>query len=312
MFPFTLHQLRILSTIAAHQNIVKAATLLYMSQSALNKQLVILETNLGVQLVNKETNNFLLTKNGEIFLKYSERILALCEESCRFLSQDQSNKRKKCIVGIAQPLSTSLFLKLLFFCSQTDFQLNLKFLIDSNENLATRLMAQQLDIAIVNAEIYEFLNENLKIRIEHYMTDSIFFILSPIHPLAKKNNLNKKDLYRLDYISLTLKTIETSHLLQLLNTNQVDIYKFKTILQVSSIESLKTAVKLGLGAAFVSALTIEEEVELKLIKVIKIHTIDISQKICLISVINSCEYKKIGAFTKKLRGLKKDFVLKPS
>ena len=310
MFPFTLHQLRILKTIAAQQSFGKTATILYLSQSSLSKQIMRLEKNLGVKLMNRKTNQISLTKSGEIFLKYSERILALCEETCRVLTKSRKDKREEFKIGISQSLSVFLLPKLLFFCSRVHSQLNLNFLIDSNENLANTITSQQLDIALVNAEIYEFLNDSFKTKIEHYMTDPIFFILSPTHPFAKKDKLNKKDLYTLDYISLRLKTVETSHLIQLLTSNKIDIYQFKTILQVNSIENLKTAVKLGLGAAFVSALTIEEETELEILKVVKIQKTIINQNLCLINLVSSQNCKKLIFFTEKFQKLKKELHLR--
>jgi DNA-binding transcriptional LysR family regulator len=85
MFPFTLQQLRILKAIATEKNFTRAAELLYISQPSLSKQIKTLEKNLDIILINRESNKIFLTENGKVFLQYSERILALCEESCRAL-----------------------------------------------------------------------------------------------------------------------------------------------------------------------------------------------------------------------------------
>jgi DNA-binding transcriptional LysR family regulator len=85
MLPFTLQQLRILKAVATEENLTRAAELLYVSQPSLSKQIKTLEKNLDILLINRENNKISLTENGKVFLQYCERILALCEESCRVL-----------------------------------------------------------------------------------------------------------------------------------------------------------------------------------------------------------------------------------
>ena len=86
MLPFTLQQLRILKAIATEKNFTKAAAILYLSQPTLSKQIQVLEKNLDTLLINRERNKISLTENGKVLLQYSDRILALCEESCRAIS----------------------------------------------------------------------------------------------------------------------------------------------------------------------------------------------------------------------------------
>jgi DNA-binding transcriptional LysR family regulator len=45
--------------------------------------------------------------------------------------------------------------------------------------------------------------------------------------------------------------------------------QLKVIMQLNSIEGIKTAVSLGVGAAFVSSSAIEKEIELKTIEILK-------------------------------------------
>ena len=80
MLPFTLQQLRILKAIATEKNFTKAAELLHLSQPSLSKQIKTLEKNLDIVLIHREKNQISFTENGKVFLQYSERILALCEE----------------------------------------------------------------------------------------------------------------------------------------------------------------------------------------------------------------------------------------
>ena len=55
--------------------------------------------------------------------------------------------------------------------------------------------------------------------------------------------------------------------------NDIETKQFNVIMQLNSIEAIKTAVSLGLGAAFVSSSAIEKEIELKTVEIITIENI---------------------------------------
>jgi DNA-binding transcriptional LysR family regulator len=59
-------------------------------------------------LINRENNKISLTENGKVFLQYSERILALCEESCRALIDLKNGDRGNLTVGASQTIGTYL------------------------------------------------------------------------------------------------------------------------------------------------------------------------------------------------------------
>jgi len=74
-----IRQLRYFLTIADEGNISKAAEKLHMSQPPLSQQLKLLETELGVQLMERNTRNITLTNVGEALLYRTRQILDLFE-----------------------------------------------------------------------------------------------------------------------------------------------------------------------------------------------------------------------------------------
>ena len=94
ILPFTLQQLRIIKAIASETSFTRAAEILYISQPSLSKQVKVLENRLGILLINRKNNEISLTEGGQLFLQYAERILALCEESCRALNDLKNGDRE--------------------------------------------------------------------------------------------------------------------------------------------------------------------------------------------------------------------------
>ena len=302
MLPFTLQQLRILKAIAIEKNFTKAAKGLYLSQPSLSKQIKVLEKNLDILLINRENNKISLTENGQVFLEYSERILALCEESCRALIDLKNGERGNLTVGASQTIGTYLMPRVLALFAQTYPQINLKVQVNSTRIIAKDILNREIDIAVVGGEIPKELKENLKI--ENFVEDEFSLIIPKSHPFAKKKSITKEDLYHLNFITLNSNSTIRKFIDNILIKNKIDTNQLKIIMQLNSIEGIKTAVSLGLGAAFVSSSAIEKEIKLKTIEIIKIDNIRITRTLSIISNPESYQSKAFKFFYNELARLK--------
>jgi DNA-binding transcriptional LysR family regulator len=302
MLPFTLQQLRILKAVAREKNFTKAAEVLYLSQPSLSKQIKTLEKNLDIILINRENNKISLTENGQVFLQYSERILALCEESCRALIDLKNGDRGSLSIGASQTIGTYLMPRILALFAQNYPQIDLKVQVNSTPVIATNILKREIDIAVVGGEIPDKLKKNLTIK--HFVDDEINLIIPKSHPFAKKKKINKEDLYYLNFITLNSNSTIGKFIDNLLIQNQIETKQLKVIMQLNSIEGIKTAVSLGLGAAFVSSAAIEKEIELKTIEILKIENIRINRTLSIISNPESYKSKAFEFFYNELSTLK--------
>ena len=302
MLPFTLQQLRILKAVAKEKNFTKAAQLLYLSQPSLSKQIKTLEKNLDISLVYRENNKICLTENGKIFLQYAERILALCEESCRALIDLKNGERGDLTVGASQTIGTYLLPRVLALFAQNYPQIDLKVQVNSTRTIAKNVINREIDIAIVGGKIPAELKKNLTVT--NFVEDEFSLIIPRSHPFAAKKKITKKDLYHLNFITLNSNSTIRKFIDNVLSQNQIETKQLKIIMQLNSIEGIKTAVSLGLGAAFVSSSAIEKEIELKTIKIIKIENISITRTLTIISNPKSYKSKAFEFFYTELLRLK--------
>ena len=291
MLPFTLQQLRILKAISSEKNFTKAAERLYISQPSLSKQLKMLEKNLDSTLINRRSNKIFLTENGKIFLQYSERILALCEESCRVLIDLKNGDRGNLTIGASQTIGTYLMPQIVSLFAQNYPQINLKLQINSTPIIINSILKQKIDLAVVGGEIPNELKKNLIVK--YFVKDEINLIISTIHSFGNKKKINKEDLYHLNFITLNSNSTIQKFIDNTLIKNHIEIKQLKIVMKLNSIEGIKTAVSLGLGAAFISSSTIEKELQLKTLEVLKIKDIQIVR---LFSIISNSDYDKSKAF----------------
>merc|ERR1712087_265511 len=107
----------------------------------------------------------------------------------------------------------------------------------------------------------------------------------------KKKEISREDLYHLNFITLNSNSTIHKFIDNILIQNNIQTKQFNIIMELNSIEAIKTAVSLGLGAAFVSSSAIEKEIELKTIEIIDIENIKLSRTLSIITKIDSYKSK---------------------
>ena len=302
MLPFTLQQIRILKAVATEKSFTKAAEVLYLSQPYISKQIKSLEQNLDVILLNRNSNKLSLTESGQIFLQYSDRILALCEESCRALIDLKNGDRGNLSIGASQTIGTYLMPRVLALFAQNYPQIDLNVQVNSTRLISKQIVNRQIDLAIVGGEVPEDLKKKLKI--DFFVDDQLNLIVSKSHPFAKKKYIKKEDLYHLKFITLNSNSTIRQFVDNILKQKNIEINQLKTVMQLNSIEAIKTAVSLGLGAAFVSSSAIEKEIKLQTIEILQIENIKITRTLSIISHSECYKSKAFNLFYNELIALK--------
>ena len=174
--------------------------------------------------------------------------------------------------------------------------------VNSTRTIATSIIKREIDVAIVGGEMSKKLKKRL--TIQPFVYDELSLIISKSHPFAIKKVIKKEDLYCLDFITLHSTSTIKKFIDNILIQNKIQTHTLKTILQLNSIEGIKTAVSLGLGAAFVSSSSIEKEIKLKQIKILKIENLNINRQLSIISNPDCSKSKAFQLFYNELIRLK--------
>lgn len=95
-----LRQIENILTIAREENITRAAEKLYISQPALNQQLLNLEKELGTKLFYRNRNNWKLTEAGEIYIEAGKQLLEIKKEAYAKISDLAQTKREQLSLGV--------------------------------------------------------------------------------------------------------------------------------------------------------------------------------------------------------------------
>jgi DNA-binding transcriptional LysR family regulator len=278
--PFTLDQLKILQTIAIEGSFKKAAEKLYISQPAVSLQIQNLEKQLNIPIFYRDKRRARLTETGQLLLKYAERILNLCEETCRGLEEIQTLQSGVLIIGASQTTGTYLMPRLIGIFRHKYPQISIELQVHSTRQIARGVANGQIDLAVVGGKVPYDLKPTLNII--SYAEDELALILPPSHPFSTLKYIQKEDLYRLKFIALDTKSTIRNVIETTLIDNGIDSRQFKIEMELNSIEAIKNAVQSGLGAAFVSVSAISKELELNIIHWANIKDITISRTLSIL------------------------------
>lgn len=296
--PFTLDQLRILKAIAAEGSFKRAADSLYVSQPAVSLQVQNLERQLDVPLFDRGGRRAQLTEAGHLLLSYSDRILSLCQETCRALEDLQNLQGGTLIVGASQTTGTYLLPRLIGLFRQRYPDVAVQLHVHSTRRTCWSVVNGQVDLAIIGGEVPAEIQDTL--AVVPYAQDELALVLPTFHPLAQAGTIQKEDLYKLQFIALDSQSTTRKVIDQVLSRSQIDTRRLKVEMELNSIEAIKNAVQSGLGAAFISIAAIEKELQLKVLRRIPIEGMTVKRVLSLIYNPNRYRSKAAETFSQDI------------
>lgn len=296
--PFTLDQLRILKAIAAEGSFKRAADSLYVSQPAISLQVQNLEKQLNVPLFDRGGRRAQLTEAGYLLLSYGEKIISLCQETCRAIEDLQNLQGGTLIVGASQTTGTYLLPRMIGLFRQKYPDVAVQLQVHSTRRTSWSVANGQVDLAIIGGEVPPDLHEVLEIV--PYADDELALILPTSHPMAKMDTIHKEDLYKLKFIVLDSQSTIRKVIDQVLSRYDIDTKRLKIEMELNSIEAIKNAVQSGLGASFVSVTAIEKELNMGILHRAHIRDMEVQRGLSVIINPNRYRSKAAEAFYREI------------
>jgi DNA-binding transcriptional LysR family regulator len=296
--PFTLDQLRILKAIAAEGSFKRAADSLYVSQPAVSLQVQNLERQLDVPLFDRGGRRAQLTEAGHLLLSYGDRILSLCQETCRAIEDLQNLQGGTLIIGASQTTGTYLLPRMIGMFRQKYADVAVQLHVHSTRRTSWSVANGQVDLAIIGGEVPPELQDS--IEIVPYAEDELALVMPIYHPLASQEVIQREDLYKLHFIALDSQSTIRKVIDQVLTRCGIETRRLKIEMELNSIEAIKTAVQSGLGVAFLSNSAIEKELQMGALHRTKIDSVVVNRTLSVIHNPNRYRSKAAVAFTSEI------------
>lgn len=175
----TLNQIYYFQMIARYENYRKAAEELYISQPSLSRSIASLEAELGVALFEKSGRGIVLTKGGQVFLEYAERIIEDCE-IVKTKMKELSSDGGKIDIGYVFPLASHYIPHNVrnFLNMKENKNVTFNFFQNHTSAIAKKVKSGELDVGFggyMDREDFEFFP---------ILTEEIVLITPKEHELA--------------------------------------------------------------------------------------------------------------------------------
>lgn len=188
-----LQQMHYVKVIAETKSMNKASKILHISQPALTKQLKLLEDELKTIIFDRGNSGCHLTKEGELFLKETEKILNQVES----LKQQFVLREKKVInMGALPSIATHFLPSIVKKLKTLGYKINIQ-VMDTSNQIKSLLNEGKIDVGF---------GQDVKNRDYAYsiLIEPYYLIVPHSHPLRTANSISLSELASQNMIVQTL------------------------------------------------------------------------------------------------------------
>jgi DNA-binding transcriptional LysR family regulator len=238
-----IRQLEMFRAVAEEGSFTRAARRLNVSQSAVSRQLQLLEGELGGPLLHRSSKGITLTAEGELLLRAANRVHRDIREVLWEISETQKLKRGR--LSIAGGMTACMYVlpKLLKRFRALHKDVDLTVTSGSADSILALLRNHRVDLALLTLPI---LGTDLEVR--SVLREELVVVTAPRHLLARQHLIDARSLARYPLVlfepgSNTRRLIDDFFLAQQIPMN--------VAMETESVEIIKSMVASGLGITLI-------------------------------------------------------------
>jgi len=263
-----LSHFEIFLMVARLKSISKAAKLLFMTQPAISNHIHRMENYYGTKLFNRFSHGVTLTAAGEVVFEYGQKIVALQEAMERAIDSTLHLEDQKLVVGASSNVGNYALPCSICAFKEKYPEVNIRLEIANSAGIIQQVLDRKVDLGVVAGLV-----ENKELKSATVFSDSLVLITPPTEKWAGKD-------------SITLDELKNEPLLIREEGSGIrDIWKktvadngslwsdFKVVMEMGSIDAIKSAVESGLGVSVVSRLSAEKEIRRGVLQAVTIEGI---------------------------------------
>jgi DNA-binding transcriptional LysR family regulator len=251
-FPIDLRQLEIVKTVAESGSFTAAARLLHVSQSAISRQILLLEEELKEPLFVRLGRKVRLTPAGEALLQLSHRVLADVRETTTAIVEHHKKLRGTIQLAGGMTVCLHVFPSLLKEYRRRHPDVDVKLTTGATPQLLERLRAGTADVALLTLPV-----EGADLMQVPVMREELLLVTHPSHALTRQRKVRPRDLDGQPLVlfergSSTRRVIDDMLLREQINP--------RIVMETENVEILKALVAIGMGMAIIPYQAVAREV----------------------------------------------------
>jgi DNA-binding transcriptional LysR family regulator len=270
----------------------RAGEVLNISQPAISKGVRDFELQVGCRLLNRSPKGVVPTTEGLALSRHAETLFAAERAAEEELSALRGLHNGSLRIGASTTIATYMIARYLGAFHRAHPSVDLHLVSANTRDIAEQMAAQNIDIGLVEGPI-----EERNIVAEPWRTDVMKLIVAPDHAFASKGTIDPKLLNDEVLILREPGSGSREVVTQALAAHGIEPAR---TLEIGSTAAIKQVVAAGLGVSIVSAVSVNDQVQLGHLKIVAIHGVKIERTLWRLSVPGRIAMPAARVFEKML------------
>lgn len=268
-----LYPLKVFLAVASEKSFSRAAEKMLRTQPAISLAVQRLESDIGEKLIDRSSAPPILTDAGRIVVEYARRFENLEAEMQNALAELRDNSAGRLIIGANE--STSLYL-LQHIESYRRMYPKIKVQVrrSLSSKIPTQLQDGDLELGVISYD-----PDDTRLISKVIFTDHLAFVVSPQHRFAKRQTVSITELGMETFIAHNVLSPYREVVLREFQRHRVPL---NMEVEMPTVETIRKLVQRNEGVAFLPRMCVEQEIEQKLLREIKVPELSVDRKIRLV------------------------------
>lgn len=247
-----LRQLDMFRAVAEEGSFTSAAKRLHVSQSAVSRQVKLLEEEIGVRLLHRGARGVTLTSSGDLMLSLAHRLQREVKDVVAQIAETHDLLRGSLTVAGGMTVCLHVLPRVLSRYRQRYPGVDLKVVTGRNESILALLRAHEVDLALLTLPITD-----RDFEVAPVLKEEMVVVVAPNHPLSGRRSVNVDTLASFPQILYEVGS----------NTRRVQDRLFaqtdrplNVAMETENVEITKAMVGAGLGITLIPYAAIAREV----------------------------------------------------
>jgi DNA-binding transcriptional LysR family regulator len=238
-----LRQLEIIRAIADTGSFTAAGEKLHVSQSAISRQILLLEEELGEPVFHRIGRRIRITPAGESLLQLSHRVFRDLQETVSTISDKRESLSGAMRLVGGMTVCLYVFPSLLAEVRRVHPHLDMKVTVGSAERSIAMLRSGAGDLGMITLPV-----EATDLVSVPVLEEELLLITYPAHPLAKSKSITPADLDKQDFVLFETGSITRQLVESFFAREGVEP---EIIMETENVEIIKAMVRNGLGISII-------------------------------------------------------------
>ncbi len=273
-----IESLRMFCLVVDEGTISKAARIGFVSQPAVTRQIQHLEDFYGTLLFDRVDGKLRLSAAGKILYPYAKAISNDFQLSIEAVQQATGQLNESLRIGASLTIGEYYLPSLLGSFKKQAPDLKVSLVIRNTANIMDALLNDEVDIALVEGVVEHNHNDY---QVKKFADDELVLLHSPDHPWRDKSEITIEELLQEGMISRETES-GTRVIVENVLREKGILDQMTSVMELGTTQAIKSAIEAGLGIGILSKLAVKRELELGLLRKVKVRNLSFKRNLWLV------------------------------